>query len=317
MFKQFLLNRNPNYKPKTLERYIDDIKILERKFGKLDNDDLIKMLKANYKPNTTKAKLTSLSLYMTFIGNKKLSKKYIEEVSRLNKLSFEERKKQKKNEKQNKSWVEYPKLVKILKNRVKKCKEIVYEHKKTEEEITANKKKYIQRTLILALYVLFPPRRNEYGEMEIIDINDYNNLTTEEKYANYLVYDETTNKTYFHFGDYKTDGTFGQQLFIVPTKLANYIWFCQKLIQNEKSTEKYLLIKLNKKSFGDILTKNGVSQQLALIGREEKIGKLGVEMLRHIYITYIRKDDMKLKPKIKLSRVMAHSLKEQELYRLY
>ena len=54
-----------------------------------------------------------------------------------------------------------------------------------KNHISISDKKYIQRTLILGLYTLTPPRRNEYGNVMLISPTDYENIQDTKK--NYLV----------------------------------------------------------------------------------------------------------------------------------
>lgn len=75
----------------------------------------------------------------------------------------------------------------------------------------------IKDRLIVALYMLIPPRRSEMASVILTDITDITKLTDK----NYLITAKTGYK--FVFNEYKTSKTYGQQVVEVPKELKKII----------------------------------------------------------------------------------------------
>ena len=131
--------------------------------------------------------------------------------------------------------------------------------------------------MILALYTLTPPRRNEYSNMNVVyKVNDSN-------VKNYLsVYDK-----HFHFNDYKTKKTYGSQIIPINKELMEIIGLYIKhhpLIKGKitKTTNTPFLVDWE----GKEITANKITKILNKIFDK----KISTSMLRHIYLTSKYKD---------------------------
>jgi hypothetical protein len=162
----------------------------------------------------------------------------------------------------------------------------------TEDDMNEPKaKKDLTTHLVLAFYVLTPPRRNDdYYLMKL----DTDNKTDES--SNY--YRPETSE--FIFNQYKTKKNYGTEKVIVNSKLKNVIDNYVKLMK--KNDGEYLLAGETRN------TPNFITKILNRIFGK----KIGASMLRHIYLTSkygTVKEEMK-----KDAELMAHSSIVQQDY---
>jgi hypothetical protein len=129
--------------------------------------------------------------------------------------------------------------------------------------------------IVLSLYVLLPPRRNmDYIKMKYI--KNLKNLQdkTDYKEFNYFIKDNHL----FMFFNYKTSGTYQTQEVMVPSELYNLLMKYIKIHPNRKSSEFFLLV--NNKG-EPMNASNCITRILNKIFKK----KIGVSMLRHIYVS--------------------------------
>jgi integrase len=142
-----------------------------------------------------------------------------------------------------------------------------------------------------------PPVRLDFAEMKIVKEEPT------EHGANYLV---LSDKPYFLFTDYKTYKTYGAQRTPLPPALYDVIQEWIALADPE-----YLL-----------LSSNGLSMKEWELGQtiikvfEKYSGKsVGVSILRHSYISWMRKTELSFKASQDLAQQMGHSQMMSVLYR--
>lgn len=153
--------------------------------------------------------------------------------------------------------------------------------------------------LILSLYTLQPPRRNEYYNMKVIkNTNGLNNSD------NFLLW--TPKKKEFIFQDYKTAGTYGTERIPVNAELEQvlklYLKHWQNIVVNGNNN---LLVK-----FGNLNLENSndITRRLnRILGK-----KIGASMLRHIYLS--EKFGGALKEMKETAAAMGHSVEQQKEY---
>ena len=182
--------------------------------------------------------------------------------------------------------------------------------------------------LLLSLYVYHAPRRTDYADMYYDDVkiprdkkrilwtnkdsinkygNDYKIKNFNEKislgHKNYYV--RQRDRSYFVFENYKTMGTYGRQVIEVNNKLDEII---KKYIKDNKIKKGGKLLDLNN---------NDISRRLTAIFNRYINKNISVDMLRHIYVSYMY-DTEKLKnekEKFILANKMGHSIDTQSLYK--
>jgi integrase len=110
--------------------------------------------------------------------------------------------------------------------------------------------------------------------------------------------------------EYKTAATNGQQTTKLPAKFAKLIWAYLESIPQKK----YLFTTKNSldKPFSSAET-FGRYVRDTFSARLDK--NVSVDILRHSFISWLRKGDLSKAKKLKISREMGHSLEQQENYR--
>lgn len=153
--------------------------------------------------------------------------------------------------------------------------------------------------LILSLYTLQPPRRNEYYNMKVIK-----NTTGLNNSDNFLLW--TPKKKEFIFQDYKTAGTYGTERIPVNAELEQVLKLYLKHWQNiVRDGNNNLLVK-----FGNLNLENSndITRRLnRILGK-----KIGASMLRHIYLS--EKFGGALKEMKETAAAMGHSVEQQREY---
>jgi len=144
-----------------------------------------------------------------------------------------------------------------------------------------------------------PPRRGEYGDVEIIKNAAYKKLKEERNKNNYLV---IGTKPFFHFANYKTVDTEGIKDIPVPASVMKVLrkWIS---LQNGK----YLFSTKNNEPIGfhdfSLLVRNTFSTSTK---------NIGINILRHSFITeHIKTDHDEHK---EIANKMGHNINSQKGY---
>jgi len=154
----------------------------------------------------------------------------------------------------------------------------------------------LQEYVILALYTLMPPVRLDYGEMKVVPVEPA------EPVGNYLVWSK---KPYFYFSDYKTFKVYGVMKIQLCPALVKVLeeWLAYP--------DQYLLVDRSGGPLGAVAL-----GQLIISTFHKHCGKkVGVSMLRHSYISYVRAKELPIKKSDALAHQMMHSPKMSMIYR--
>jgi hypothetical protein len=234
-------------------------------------------------------------------GTEKVGKKYTQYLLELAKEYDKKMSEQKKSDKESGKWVSMAALQKVRKKYGNAIKKLGYNLK--SDTYKAGKEKrhenLIMKYLVSSLYLLHPPRRNSYANMTMITSTE---LSKEKKESNnYLVIVSRNNK-YFHFADYKTSKTYGEQKIPLSKELNTVV----NLWRNYNKTDHFLV-----DTRGNPMTKNGLTkflyQVFAPTGK-----KISSSMIRHIYLTDKYGDESSYKEKKKDADSMSYSVGEQQ-----
>jgi hypothetical protein len=145
--------------------------------------------------------------------------------------------------------------------------------------------------LLVSLYTLQAPMRLDYCGMKVVTTHP------ETKDGNYLV---MSDKPYFIFTQYKTAKRYGVVIKEVPKALVVVL----KRYLKGHPTE--VLFSMSEGAFskliGDVFMKHTTK-------------RLTCQILRHSYVSYIKRNDRTIKEQIKLSKDMLHSVGMSDIYR--
>jgi len=231
------------------------------------------------KYNVRKTILSALVAISEGVTQTKYRKQMLEDAQRYNAL-------QKQNimtDSQKENWMPWSEIENHLESLKKKYYYIFKEKKPKMEEVLD-----LQKYVILACYVLIPPRRlQDFCLMKCRSI-------VKEK-------DNFYDKGAFHFRQYKTAKFLGLQIEKVPKTLEALL---RKWIAFTSDMGDYLFFDYYKKPF----TSSGLTKVLnSIFGK-----KISVNMLRHVYIT--EKSAPLMKQLEETASEMGHSVAQAKLY---
>ena len=210
----------------------------------LKNTDAVMEKIEKFSMNTKKTYFITI---VSYLKDKKIPKKvikfYMDKMDELNK-TFEEHKGE-KTQTQEKNWIEWD--------------QVIDHYNKLNPASLAH--------LVLALFVLQPPRRSkDYFLMKIVP--EYNE--TMDKDFNYLDWKNMR----FYFSNYKTKNAYGTQMVDVSPEL-------QEVFHNHFPLKKKFAPFFLLQRDGERLPDNGITRILnAIFGK-----KISVSMLRNIYLS--------------------------------
>jgi integrase len=282
------------------------IRLYIRNLQKLSGDNPIKSLTflkdveeiekklSGYKPNTIRNYVISivsvLGLDKDKRGKKKLYDTYASQLIQSNKTLREEAEKNEKSETQKENWLSWDEIEQKW-NELKGKVEVF----KSSKSITAGQYSQLLDFVVLSLYVLVPPRRNDYQQMMIVG------KTPSDTSTNYV----DLERKQFVFNKFKTAKREGQVVIPIPDALQSvlqiYLRF-HPLYKNGKEPVAFLV-----GADGRPLTAtNSITRILNRV-----FGKrVGSSLLRHSYLSSKYKDvrqEMK-----KDSEAMSHSVETQQ-----
>lgn len=309
--KKKIKEKRPKLKENSLSMYINNLKKMN---SKLDNKNLFDVDILNNKQKVNdflkeKSKNTQKNYYSSFVVILDIDDKYealknhyrnkMEEIGQTIQTHI---KSQGKSTKQEKNWMDLKQLQKVLKDTKKEIdkKGLLKKNSLTKKELNL-----IQQWVAVSLYILDPiknpPLRADYN-MEIINLQKYNNLTDQEKKKNYLVVKGKIKK-FFHLGEYKSDSAYGEKQIEVGSKLNSVLNHWLKI-----NKTKFLLFD----SKNHLMTPNQLSKYITQYFRENTNKNIGISLIRHIVITHLYPPD--LKERENTASLMAHSVEQQTEY---
>jgi len=278
---------------RNLEKLNDNLPLKNLSF--LNNVDNIMSKLGNYRENTKRLYLISISSVLNVENKTKLYDKYFKLMIDKNKELKSQESQNEKTPQQSENWIEWEKVIEKneeLKKQVEKIKGKVINEKQYND---------ILKYLILSLYTMQPPRRNsDYQFMNVVKINPGDDL------KNYLV----INDSKFIFNKYKTQKKFGKQEENINENLMNiinlYLKYHPKIKGKMlKNTNEPFLVYYDSKPLNSV---NSITRILNSIFDR----KIGSSLLRHIYLSSKYEDVIEEQKKD--AQAMAHSVSQQRDY---
>ena len=275
---------NPKLKPASVKKYIRDLQLLAKSmdmdFVNLDFlKEPSKVFKAieNLSPTVKASRLVPvLILSQDHPELKELHKEYTikhKSITRPLKDRVRNGIQSEKTQKNMVSWSEIQNTV----NQHKKSAEKIYKQLSVMERKPTSTQLKTIRKYVIAMLVAgdkdLPPRRNEYGDVEVIKNASYKKLKEEERNKNnYLVIGV---KPFFHFANYKTVDVTGVVDIPVPSPVMKVL---RKWMSLQDS--KYLFSNLSDEPLG---FSDFGSLVRTVFSTPTK--NIGTNILRHAFIT--------------------------------
>jgi hypothetical protein len=249
--------------PITIKTYTTNITNMLKslKKGFKDTEATIELLQ-KYKPNTQRSKIISIVSFLDCSKddskpNRKAYDFYNQKMKDINSTLKQEESKNEKSDSQEKNWIEWS--------------DVLSKQKELKELKDKSFNDYLNY-LVLSLYTLIPPRRNEYSKVLVVPSSK-----GLDEHKNYL----DLAKGQFILGDFKTVKSKGIQMLDVPDNLMEIVNGFLKLrgIKKIKKNESVpLLVDSDNKP---LTASNAITRILNNIFHK----KIGASMLRHIFVS--------------------------------
>ena len=273
----------------TQKKYLQKLKYLFERLGKDGVDGLLDLLQSFENINSR------ISYFTAVTGTAKHSPTFSRAIQNdfdeintaymdLLQTNKETVKTEEKSEREKAAWVDWKDILKITK-------------------MTPPFKDVPQEQVLLAMYTLIPPNRLDFHKLHIV-----RHPATLEK-ENYIQI-KNKSKMFLILQEYKTAETYGRLETTLPVKLCKIISAHLETFPDKKFlfTPKGALDKPFKSvdsfakyvrdTFKDVFGKN-----------------VTVDILRHSYITWLKRNELTKAKKAKIAKQMGHSLDTQEAYR--
>ena len=215
---------------------------------------------------------------------------------------LESKKDNKMNKKEEDNWMDFNEVISLRNKILKRLKQEGVNL--SSKDISKSNFALLQQYVVLSLYTMLPPRRNEYATMKIINKKDYLELDKDElKKNNYLVNLSKINKI-FSYGSDKVKSKIedGHNTINVPKDLNKVLnlWLHYNQSDNLLVTQQG----------GMGMTKN---QLTLLLNRIFKPKMVSTSMLRKIYLTHTFGDEAERNnKKEKIAEEMNNSVAVQQ-----
>jgi integrase len=288
--KYFLDN---NLSETTIKTYMRNLRLLNdgEEFNNLkfldnikDVDEFLDKKKLNTKKNYY---ISIVSALASEPKKKKLYQHYYDKMMDLNKEVKANYSENKKDDKENKNWIEWEEIIKKRDEFIDKINEF-----KDKKKINSGEYSILLKGLILSLYTFIPPRRNgDFLDMKV-RVGKNNDID-----FNWL----DLKKKEFIFNKYKTAKKEGQLIKEIPDELFDIIKIYLKF--KPKSDDYFLLF-----SDGSKFSINSITYIL----NSALDKKVGSTLLRHIYLS--GKYGEQLNEMKEDSKAMGHSVEMQKDY---
>jgi hypothetical protein len=269
--KEYIKDKRPTLSASSITTYNSILRNLYKKvFGageietkKFEETDKILAHLKEVPPNKRK---TILSALVIITDDKKYRDLMLEDIKEYN----HDIGKQEKSDSQKENWVAGGDI-KTLWDNLKRNTDLIYK----KSHLTPNDLQQIQSYIIVSLLggVFVPPRRSK-------DLVDWKIKNVDKTKDNYL------DKSSIHYNSYKTAKCYGEQVVQIPTALKNIITKWIKVNPTD-----FLLFDTNMNP----LTSVKLNQRLNKLFDGKKVG---VNALRHTYLTDKYADTMEQKKKI-------------------
>lgn len=269
----------PNIQDSTLNNYIFNMQKLHEhlnlkkyniKFLQ-DHESILDLLESkNYSVSTKRNYIIAILVFIQSESkfDKDILDKYSEYLNDLTNIQNEKYYDNDKNLKEQNNW--------ITLNEIENMKQhLLADFNKSTKNTNECVYKY-QKYLILSLYTLLPPIRNDYAGDTIITLN-----TDTTKYIDYCINTIILNESKFILCNYKTKGSYGNKIIDIPKELNDILTIWYNLREKYfKTVPKYLLIKTTDHTV--FLSKNHLTKYLNSIFYPKKIS---TTILRKVYLS--------------------------------
>ena len=276
-------------------------------------------LESNFKYSTIRNALNLLMLTLSPNGANQPKNKYKELYDKIVSIAQDLKEKndkikiqQKKTPEEEENWVDFNVMREKIEEKFTELKKIVEDDTKKVSWFD------IQDLLLMCLYHFIPPRRLDYSSMLLMKKEVYDSLKKIHENLNVCVYEilDKNNRTikikvFFHFGAKATKSKDGANVIVSPPGVFDnliLILHSKTILANEETPT--ILMRNTK---GGVFTKPSFSKYIKRVFKKTfGKDKIGVNLLRKIYISEFVKTQRTLQERLRVSQIMNHSIMTAE-----
>jgi len=168
-----------------------------------------------------------------------------------------------------------------------------------------------QEYLICALYCLMPPMRLDYARMKVKFMAGQPFILEDIPETNNWLIFVSQDEAYFVFNDYKTARNYGRIVKRIPHPLLKIIYEYIDVSGLYTGDLTEFLYDID----GKPMTEWYLGQLIIRVFKKHTGKSVGVNILRHSFISHQRRDELSLVDQQKLASSMAHSTAVSQIYR--
>lgn len=264
----------------------------------LDNSaTLLGKLKKVTNLNTQRNLLAAALVGFDLLEAPKKRAPYVKQIAVINKLKEEEAKSGKMSEKQAAKFIDWKEILKLrrLLNRTVRLGRY-YTRKLTFHEFNV-----LQQNLVLHLYTLLPPVRNDWSDVHFLTEQEWEDLAeTDKKSTNNLILARGGYRIYW--ANYKTVKKHGVIMQMIPKQLQTLLKKHVKFLRKHYPDNDSLLLTRS----GAPLTRNGLTKFMQRMFYKHYRKKISTSALRSIFISH-KFDKKQLEEQRSIAHAMHHT----------
>lgn len=261
-----------------------------------NSSKLLTKLKKVENLNTQRNLLAAALVGFDLLKAPKLRAPYVKQIGVLNKLKEQEAKSGKLSEKQAAKFIDWNKIVKLrrLLNRTVRLGRYY------TRKLGANEFNVLQQNLVLHLYTLLPPVRNDWSEVRFLSEADWDDLSPQEKKSsNNLVLARGGYRVYW--AKYKTVKKHGVIMQIIPKQLQTLLKKHIKFLRSHYPENNSLLL-----GRSGPMTRNGLTKFMQRMFYKHYRKNISTSALRSIFVTH-KFDKKQLEEQREIAHAMHHT----------
>ena len=243
-----------------------------------DNSDrLLTKLKKIDNLNTQRNLLAAAIVGLDLTNGTKKRGAYVKQIGVLNKLKEKVAARGEMSEKQAAKFIDWKKIVKL---RRLLARSVRLAHYYARKHINKSDFQLLQQNLVLHLYTLMPPVRNDWSTVRYLTESGWSALSEQEKQtSNNLVMARGGYRIYW--AEYKTKKKHGVIMQMIPKQLQTLLKKHIKMLK-DRYDENYLLWTQN----GTPMTRNSLTKFLQRLFYKHFRKKISTTALRSIFLTH-------------------------------
>ena len=272
-------------------KYGQDLKFLQE-----NHKQLLRKLKKVDNINTQRNLLAAALVGFDLLKMASAREPYVEQIAVLN-----ERQKNQPAERTPKQQEKFVNWSKILKLRRLLTRTVRLGKYYTRKKLSKQEFQTLQQNLVLHLYTLIPPVRNDWSTVRFMTSSEWDNLDTEEKKtSNLLVMGRGAYHVYW--ADYKTVKKYGVIQQVIPKSLQSLLKKHIKFIKFHFPENDHLLLN----TIGTPMTRNGLTKFMQRMFYRHFRTKTSTSALRSIFLSH-KFDKKALDEQASVAQAMHHS----------